>query len=379
MKVLHVQKVRGVAGCENYLFEILPALKAASVDVEFLALVEKGDGVNNDAFYDRLASKGVPLQVQAIDRLPTPSSLRALARRIRAGGFDIVHTHLVHADTYVALVKPFLGRTSFVSTKHGYEERFSNDYGFDPTRRRRDLYFFLCRLAEKRTTRSYAISHGLRRFFVQSGISDPQKIDVIHYGFDLSVAANDADLQRYRFGTPQLALVGRLVRFKGHRWALSALVEVRRRFPGVKLVIVGGGPLEQELRSEAVRLGLVDAVVFTGFQSDVRNYMAASDLVLVPSVSEGFGVVFLEAFASGRPVLAFDVPAANEIIEPDRSGVLVEPYDVRAYAAAISRLLSDPRECARLADGGRRRLETYFNRDRMLGETLTFYRRALAK
>lgn len=375
MKVLHVQKLGGMAGSERYLLEILPALRAAGVDARFAALVTAADRSRNDAMYRRLRAAEVPYYVLPLGRVPRASDVLGLARLVRDEQFDVLHTHLVHADFVGALARPALPRrVARVSTKHGYEERFTNEHGFDPRRVPRNAYRTACWVAESQVTASYAISRGLRRLFVESGIAR-REMEVIHYGFDFAAAPMQPRAE-HRLGAPQITMVGRLVGFKGHRHAVDAMVHVRRAHPSAKLVIVGSGPLEDEIRASIAARGLSESVVMTGYRPDAAAFMAASDVVLVPSISEGLGVVFLEAFSAGTPVVAFDVPASNEILDHDETGLLVRPYDIDAYARAVSALLSDGALRERLAAGGAHRLRSYFTRERMTRETIAFYERA---
>jgi glycosyltransferase involved in cell wall biosynthesis len=379
MRILHVQRVRGIAGSENYLFQILPALLKAGVEITFLMLTKRGEEAANAVFVSRMQGMGVPLEKVYFggrDNLTLIQNLRAMVTRTRC---DVVHSHLIHADLFMALARMTMPRMVLVSTKHGYDEAYTNQYGFDPVHRRRDLYFRICRFSERFVTGSYAISRGLKRFFIEGGISRADRLDVIHYGFDFKSVVYDPDAARYRTGDPQLVIVGRLVSFKGHRHALACMPALIERFPRLRLVIVGSGPIEAELRTEIDRRGLQEHVTLEGYRPNAHDYMRASDVVLVPSVSEGFGAVFLEAFNNHRPVVAFDVPACNEIIESGVSGVLIPPYDIPAMTEAISSLLLDPARRAALAAGGHQRLTSYFCLDRMTRETIEFYQRMLAR
>lgn len=377
MKVLHVQKVRGIAGSENYLFQALPALKAAGVELELAALVDGDDRVN-EPFHSRMAALGVRVHVVPIGAMPSPSSVRSLQRLVRDGRFDAVHSHLVHADLFMSVALATIPRVALISTKHGYDEPYTNRFGFGVDPRIVGRYYAACVIAERRVDRSIAISEGLRRLFVGSGISAAARIRVVHYGFDLPGVGPDADLGGKRFGDPQLALVGRLVGFKGHRLALEALERLRLGYPGIRLVIVGSGPLEAELRDRVAKARLDEHVVFVGYSPKAREYMAASDVVLVPSLAEGFGVVFLEAFSVGRPVVAFDVPAANEIVRSGESGLLARPRDVDDYARNVERVLAEPGLGQRLAAGATARLQEYFTLERMTRQTIEVYEDALA-
>jgi glycosyltransferase involved in cell wall biosynthesis len=379
MRILHVQRVRGIAGSENYLFQILPALLKAGVEVRFLMLSKRGEESLNAAFVARLAALKIPVQEVHFGGRDNLALIQNLRRAVVQSGCDLVHSHLIHADLFMALVRLTLPAMVLVSTKHGYDEGYTNEHGFDPAHRRRDLYFRICRFSERFVSGSYAISRGLKRFFVEGGISRADRLEVIHYGFDFKTVVYDPDAARYHTGDPQLVIVGRLVGFKGHRHALACMPVLIQRFPGLRLVIVGSGPIEAQLRSEIASRGLQEHVTLAGYRPNAHDYMRASDVVLVPSISEGFGAVFLEAFNNRRPVVAFDVPACNEIIESGVSGLLVPPYDIEAMTEAISSLLRDPALRAQLAAGGEQRLTSYFCLDRMTRETIDFYRRTLAK
>jgi glycosyltransferase involved in cell wall biosynthesis len=379
MRVLHVQRVRGIAGSENYLFQILPGLMKEGVDVSFLMLTNRGEEKANAVFVDRLRGMGVPVSEIHFGGRDNLTLIPRLRQAVTQSRCDIVHSHLIHADVFLAAVRLTLPRMILVSTKHGYDEGYTNDHGFDPTRARKDVYYRACQFSERLVTGSYSISHGLERFFIEGGISAPAKMSVIHYGFDFDSVVHAPDAAQYRTGDPQLLIVGRLVRFKGHRHALECMPRLIERFPRIRLVIVGSGPIEAELREEIAARGLQANVTLEGYRSNAHDYMRASDIVLVPSISEGFGAVFLEAFNNRRPVVAFDVPASNEIVESGASGILIPPYDTAAMTEAITDLLRDPARRTMLAAGGEKRLTSYFCRDRMTRETIEFYRRMLER
>jgi glycosyltransferase involved in cell wall biosynthesis len=379
MRILHVQRVHGIAGSENYLFQILPALKQAGVEVTFLMLAKRGEEKDNAVFVDRLRGMGIPIEpvlFGGADNLTLIPRLRAAVTRLKC---DIVHTHLIHADVFLATVRLTMPGMVLVSTKHGYDESYTNAHGFDPSRPRKDLYYRACQFSERLVSGSYAISRGLQRFFVEGGISNPARTEVIHYGFDFKAVVYDEDAARYRTGDPQLVIVGRLVKFKGHRYALECMSKLVEQFPRLRLVIVGSGPIEADLRGEITARGLAANVTLEGYRPNAHDYMRASDVVLVPSVSEGFGAVFLEAFNNRRPVIGFDVPAGNEIVQSGVSGILVPPYDTTAMTDAIAGLLRDPALRAKLAAAGHERLSSYFCLARMTRETIGFYEKVLGR
>jgi glycosyltransferase involved in cell wall biosynthesis len=181
-------------------------------------------------------------------------------------------------------------------------------------------------------------------------------------------------------GAPLLASVSRLFSWKGQRELVRALPSVVERVPGVRLVIVGadepyvhGGSFTAELKQLAAELGLGDRVLFTGARSDIPAVMAACDVFTLPSFEEPFGLVFLEAMAMKRPVVALNNGGTPEVVEHGRSGLLSEPGDLSTLASNIVSLLEDPALRARMGEYGRTRVLEYFNARRMADDAADAY------
>ena len=152
-------------------------------------------------------------------------------------------------------------------------------------------------------------------------------------------------------GARVLLTVGRLSaaeRYKGFDTVLRALPEVLRREPDIRYVIVGAGDDAPRLRGVAARLGVARAVVFAGAvpDRDLPDYYRACDLFVMPSRREGFGIVFIEALACGRPVIAGDSDGARDALRDGRLGRLLDPDDPHRLAGAVLDLLGGrwPRE-----------------------------------
>jgi glycosyltransferase involved in cell wall biosynthesis len=185
---------------------------------------------------------------------------------------------------------------------------------------------------------------------------------------------------------PLLASVSRLFSWKGQRELVSALPAVLARVPEVRLMIVGadepyvhGGSFTAELKELAARLGVSERVIFTGARSDIPAVMAACDLFTMPSFEEPFGLVFLEAMAMKRPVVALDNGGTPEVVEHGRSGLLSAPGDVPALAANIVTLLEDPALRERMGAYGRARVLGYFNSRRMADDAAREYELILGR
>ncbi len=378
MKLLFVQKEGGIFGAESYQLNVIPALMAKGVEIHFLRLYTDYQGGKGGDFVDRLKAMSVTVFEINIGRYPSYGKLKAIRQVVKAGNYDLVHTHLIHADFYLAMVKTLMmRRLKLVSTKHGYDNDFTSKFGFDATKQTNTPYFLISRWAEARMNRSFTISHGLRDFFIATGLTKAEKMSMIHYGFDLQEIGDGMDSKAHRKAAQQLVIAGRLIKFKGHEYVIKALPLLKDKFSDLKLLLIGIGEHEDYLKALVKKLGLEEQVIFLGYSKEVQKYMYNSDVVLVPSVSEGFGVVFLEAFNCRTPVIAFDVPAGNELMTHGEQGFLVSPYEVQDMAAQIESVLSAPDKSRAVAENAYGKLKTYFTIDRMVEETITFYEQAL--
>jgi glycosyltransferase involved in cell wall biosynthesis len=168
-----------------------------------------------------------------------------------------------------------------------------------------------------------------------------------------------------------LASVSRLFVWKGQRELLRAFTRARSRCPNLKLMIVGDDAsgfrhtYGRELKELALQLGVGEHVLFTGGRSDIPRVMAACDIFTLPSFEEPFGLVFLEAMAMSKPVVALDNGGTPEVVEHELSGLLSPPWDIPSLADNITRLVHDPELRARFGQRGRQRVEQYFNAQRM--------------
>jgi len=201
-----------------------------------------------------------------------------------------------------------------------------------------------------------------------------RRVAIIPFGVELrryttTDAATDARVAaiRARLRGPRVLFVGRLVYYKGVHVLLQAIARTR-----ASLILVGDGPLEPSLRDTVASLGIADRIVFAGHvtDDDLRAYYRASDLFVLPSIArtEAFGVVQIEAMASGLPVVSTNLPTGVPWVNKDGdSGLVVEPDDVHALAQAIRRVTEDVALRQRLASGALRRAQTMFARERMVG------------
>jgi len=184
---------------------------------------------------------------------------------------------------------------------------------------------------------------------------DESRITVIPNGIDPSelTPVDDLAALRARFARPEeklVLLVGRLVYEKGFQLALEALPGLIERLGGVRFIVAGSGTAEQELRDQARRLGLDEHGVFLGWIGDdvLHSLYRIADLTVVPSIYEPFGLVALEAMASGSPCLVADTGGLREVVPSEDVGLRFRSRDPRSLAAMAERLLTEEELCDRL-------------------------------
>ncbi|HTQ03922.1 MAG TPA: glycosyltransferase family 4 protein [Polyangiaceae bacterium] len=250
--------------------------------------------------------------------------------------------------------------------------RWSNDYGLPS------------RLAVARADAVFSISRFVTDSIVATG-KPAARVYTILNGIDVSRWDPDLDgsaVRRQWSIAPDalvLASVSRLFPGKGQRELLRALALVVREVSNVKLLVVGADEswiaFTAELRALALELGIAEHVIFTGPRSDIPAVMAAADVFTLPSFEEPFGLVYTEAMAMRRPVVALDNGGTPEVVEHGRTGLLSPAGDHHALAANILTLLKDPALRARMGAEGRARVLTRFSAERMARDAADAYRR----
>jgi glycosyltransferase involved in cell wall biosynthesis len=365
MKVLHVQKAKGIAGSERHLLSLLPALAEAGVEVRMFVAAT---GRARD-FTEQLRELGVPLTVVRAGPHVNPLLLTALRKEIRGFRPDFVHTHLIHADLYGQLAARLAG-VAGVSSVHG-------THGFY----RREPYRSVARVVGRSASLTIAISEHVRRFIEDLRISREGDVRVIPYGIDASGwLASDAERASARAalgldaGDIAVGVASRLVPHKGHSFLLRGHALATRKSPRLRLLVAGDGPLRTDLEREARTVdGRVD---FLGFVPDIRRFLNACDILAFPTqpeFGEGFGLAALEAMAAACPVVATAVASLPEVVSAGETGVLVDPASVDELAAALIRLTEDTTLRRAMGERGRERACTRFPLEAMVERTIAVY------
>ena len=272
-------------------------------------------------------------------RLTDPFAARSSARAVsrRGTSFDLVHSHFLGLHALLGLrLKQTFGRPMVLTVYGGdaYSVPFRGRYN-------RSLAETVLAGAD----RLIAVSKPLAQNLVSLG-ADASRIAVIPTGFDGSLfAPAPQESARSRLGLPPgkriLLAVANLVPQKGHGCLLESFKALASAREDLALVLLGGGPLERELRARVKELGLGDSVLFAGPRphGEIATWINACDALVLSSISEGSPTVIPEAMACGKPVVATKVGGIPDLVREGEQGYLVPPGDAVALADALTRAI----------------------------------------
>jgi glycosyltransferase involved in cell wall biosynthesis len=367
LRVLHVQKVAGISGSERHLLTLLPALARAGVQVRMVVLAA---GAAAD-FTRALVARGVGVTVVPAGPDASPRVLRRLVREIRAFRPDVVHTHLIHADTH-GQVAAWLAGVPGVSSAHS-AHRF---YAQLP-------YRTPARVAGRLARRTIAISTHVADYVTRLGLAPADRVRVVPYGVEADrwpMSATGRAQARATFAVePDAFVVGiaaRLIPHKGHALLLDAVRVLAAELPRLRVLIAGDGPLRRDVARAAAALP-PGVVRLLGFVGDVRAFMNACDVLAfltMPELNEGFGLAALEGMAAGCPVVVTRVGPLPDVVADGRAGLVVDPRSREELVRALAALAGDAGLRARLAAAARERARRTFGVDAMVDRTVDVYR-----
>lgn len=300
---------------------------------------------------------------------------------LREENFDLVHCH-DWLGAYAAKVLKHACGLPLITTIHATEYGRNSGLYTDLQRQISDAEWWLTYESWRVICCSKYMSGELSMVFHL-----PQdKLEVISNGVDPSRFAllpeDDPVAYRRRYARDQekiLFFIGRLVREKGAQVLLEALPKIRRYWPDVKCIIAGDGPMLAELRAKAHELQVADIVSFTGFVNDQeRNRLyAISDVAVFPSFYEPFGIVALEAMATGTPVVASDTGGLSEIIVHGVNGLKAYPGNANSLADNVLTLLYRPDLARDLAGEASRDVTDLYSWAEIARKTTRVYRQVI--
>lgn len=343
------------AGAERIVYELATRLDKDRFDIEVVAL-------RGGAMADELRQAGMAVHVLGLRNkfsILNPLYFLRLRKIFRQGDFDIIHTHLFHADFAARFAKP--SRTVLVHSVHIAEKRF------------RPWQFWFARIFQRICSCIITVSKAAMEHYKKRTHLKDDSYQVIYNGIDINKFTADlAGRQKARrdlnIDDNELLFLfaGRIDHQKGVDILLDSFEAAGPELGNFKLVIAGQGPQESMLQARLKQSRLKNNIEFIGFQKDVASLMNAADVLVMPSRWEGFGLSAVEAMATGLPVVAARVEGLTEIIVDRETGLLVTPENPKAFAKAIKKLAADATLRKLMGEAGRKRAESEFAVEKMV-------------
>lgn len=385
MRILQVTAHLRRGGMPLHVLTLADGLRRRGHEVGILSL--GGGSLKGEFVQAGLDPTIVPILGDRAGRGPilAMNVARRVRQEIKAADPEIVHSHGPRAHFFAAPAARFAGRPAVVLSAHGSFMQFTmgneGEMGAASRRLKRFEYGTIDRWAARFSNAVVAVSQPTARDLM--ALSIPwEKIRVIHNGIEEQHPREDSAVVRRALGLESdaklVACIGRIAFHKGSADMVDAAIEVASEVTAARFVFAGDGPLEEELRSRVAAAGLQQKIIFTGIMDEVLGLIAASDLVVLPSLSEGLPLTLLEAAMLGRAMVATDVGGMPEVVRPGQTGYLVPPGSPRDLATSIRRLLLDDEERARMGKAARSLWREEFTAARMIDRMEELYDRVLA-
>ena len=304
------------------------------------------------------------------------SILCRLVRILKEHNVDILHCHGHKPALYGALAARFAKTPVILSHVHGL--------GRSKNLKRKLAYFLLF----GSIVRFIAVANSVKEDILRSNwLLSSEKLTVLENSVDyerfakVSISKEDA---KRKLGLPSDAFVfGTIARFgpyKGHKFLISGLEKVQNEVPSAHLLLIGEGPLKEDVQKQVTTAGIDQSVHFLGQRNDIPELLRAMDAFVLPSVgSEGMPRVLLEAMAADVPCIATNVGGIAEIISSNDVGVLIPPEDSEALADEMIKLTKmTPKKRQKLIDNARQRIYSHYSHDVVMRKLEKIYEAEIA-
>ena len=372
IKVLAFMEATVVNGAAKSLLNFCDTVAAWAPESRPVAITiatfhrgEIPEGRPANAFIEAVQSRGIPILVIPERYRFDPQSLTALREQVNAASPDLMQTNNVKSHAMIKMTG-LQRRYPWIAFHHGYT---APDF-------KMRLYNQLDRWSLPAAHRIVAVCGPFREQLVAMGIPG-NHIRVLHNSAAVLPDDYRTGLAKpYTDGRKTLLAIGRLSSEKGHADLLRALARLRSSRPDLpwKLLLVGSGHEEQNLKSLTSELQLESQVIFASQQNDVLPFYAAAHAMVLPSHTEGSPHVVLEAMSAGVPIIATNVGGVPEILENQNTAILVPPHDPDAMATAIARLLDSPENARQLAENAKQVLRDHFSHQAYAQSLIEIYR-----
>lgn len=371
-RILHVLDKIGTAGSRIHgpsrlLLALWPELERKGIELELCILRDRTEAVSE------FVSAGVQIRILGRGKLD-PRTLLDLVGLIRKGGWNAVHLHGYGATTFGRLAAWYCGVPSVVH-EHMVDENVP-------------VYQKIAdRVLSHLCDAGIAVSESVKLFMVDGRFLARHVVDVIPN--TVAIRYEDRPSADYvvgvkeKLGLPRncrlIGAIGRLHPVKGLNYLIESFPKILKSIPDVHLVLVGEGDERQQLKAQVDSADLGPKVHFAGHQDDIKPFLAALDVLILSSLSEGCPLSLLEGMAFGIPVVATRVGGIPAVLTDEQTGLLIEPCNSNSIADGVIRCLSDPALAESLSVGARNAFRKRFAPEVVAEQYISVYDRVLGQ
>jgi glycosyltransferase involved in cell wall biosynthesis len=370
LKICHLITSIDRGGAENHLISLIKKQNKSS---EILLIYLRG----NDYWKKELETMGV--KVVKIKFLKLINIIRLIKVYIELKKIilnfnpDIVHAHLSSMELLASLLKFFNPKEiNLVITKH--LDSFFLEASFGQNLLIRGV--FIDKFIHKNADRIICISKQVKRYFTKKILLPTNKIRVIYYGVSKEYFGKkkkfkliDKNLNKKDF---LICCIARHVKQKSLDFLILSFAEFTKKNPNSKLLLVGNGPERNNLIKIAKENKVYKKIIWIKFSENIKDLLKISNVFVLPSKYEGFGMVFLEAMLTNTPVISTNISAIPEVIENNYNGILIEPDNIKQMVSALNNI-QDKKLIKKFSINSKKLLSNKFNLEAMYKKTNNVY------
>jgi glycosyltransferase involved in cell wall biosynthesis len=342
-KVLELIDGGFIGGGQTHILSVAKNLDRT----KFSSIIAASD---NGPFKEEAAKAGQEFAAVNLPKVFRTRHLGALDKIVTENDIGIIHSHGGVAGMYARFYKKRFNKVKVIHTIHGIHYTRTNNFF-------RKLF---SQSIEEHlvpyTDKFICVSEGDYVSASNMKIIDPTKTVVIKNGIDLkrfSDLKKDESVMKDLGVTDTDVIIGNISRFdfqKNQRMLIKAFIELSGKHPNAKLLLVGDGQFLNNCKEQVKQAGLEDKVIFTGEIANVESYYPLMDVFVFPSLWEGLSITLIEAMASGRPIIASDIPSNHELLTDSGNGIFFDLHDLNDLVKKIDLLIENKPERERLSE-----------------------------
>ncbi|MFH1415975.1 MAG: glycosyltransferase family 4 protein [Elusimicrobiota bacterium] len=376
MKVLHVITRMDPGGSSSICRKVVNGMKKEGIEV-YLAS-GKSEAEPRNCEEDIIGLRFLQREIRLFNDIAAVFELCLLIKKIKP---DALHLHTSKAG----LIGRIAGRLTGIR-KIFYQPHGIVFYGYF-SKLKSNMIVLAERLMAGSADRIIVLTKRAKQEFLEYRVGKEEQYIIIEDGITFSRFRGASDDERIKIrrelgiepGWVVAGIIGRIVKLKGHRYFVDAISSLAEAYPGLRGLIAGEGEDEEDLKKYIEKKNSSGRFIFCGYRNDIEKIMPALDMLVQPSLVEGFGLTVIEAGASSVPVVGFDVGGISDIIQDKKTGLLAEYKDIDSLKSKIRYLADNPDKRLEMGKNAREYVRENYTDEKMMKKVMDLYREEKAR